>query len=1073
MSRKIDIVNLQLRNPKPLGKTSIKTLIKFFNQRLTKNYSRISQFKNTNQMKGLKSLQIQYILASSYNKIIENNRKEAQAHKKASQSLATKLNRKYTNGFKKFHETGFIELPLDVRVVPLKKLIEKIIKESHNKMVIIQVGDYHYTINDRTRLRLQEFIENNLVQREETTESDGEIFIHLNQAETFSLKIVERVHKNQNHNGAFFKYMNKTDIDLTRQGIFNTFEPKNYIDNCLVYALQQAGVAEEKLDKIRLIVKNRNIPLKDFKQICETIEICLVVKKIDKEEHVERNAYGKQFEEKYYIGLIDNHFFLIEPTNYTSYVVKNYWNVKDQPNYNNIISYDIKKEKFMRLNSRYIDSYDAVKIMFENKETHLEEIQYENSTIASTQFYDKIDGKITSLEYTNAEARLVIDEEKEKPESSKKIIYQNVFFDFETYVLNKEGKDVHIPYLCCMIDETGKKRTFYGENCGQKMLYSLTSNTRLIAHNATYDYRFIINYLHQINEIGRGTKMISCKGKFGNYNIIVKDSLQLISMPLKDFPKTFNIESLKEVMPYNLYNKNTVEEKFVDIEYAKTFVSQSDLQQFLQNIEKWNLYDETKTKYDIIEYSKRYCELDCYILQKGYNTFRQWMQECVDIDINDTLTLASLADKYLKNQGCYDGVYQLSGIPQMFIQKCAVGGRTMVANNQKCCIIKNIQDFDAVSLYPSAMERMEGFLKGKPKLITNFEEIKNTADGYFVEIKITKLKKILNFPLLSYINENGVRNFTNDMVGKTVFVDKVSLEDAIEFQQIEYEFIRGYYFNDGFNSKIKTTIRYLFNMRLQKKKEKNKCEMVYKLIMNSGYGRMIMKAVETETRIFDNQHDFQVYLSRNYNWVKCFTLIEGGEKIKVESMKSIIEHFNTPQLGVMVLSWSKRIMNEVMTLADSNKINIYYQDTDSMHIDEDQIELLSDLFKEKYGRELIGTDMGQFHSDFDFANHSDVKAVRSIFLGKKSYIDELQGINDDTGNIDTTYHIRMKGIPNSVLLYTSEKLGYKNPFEMYKDLYAGKKINFDLTNDGTKVNFKFNKNYQVHTLSVFNRELQF
>lgn len=46
----------------------------------------------------------------------------------------------------------------------------------------------------------------------------------------------------------------------------------------------------------------------------------------------------------------------------------------------------------------------------------------------------------------------------------------------------------------------------------------------------------------------------------------------------------------------------------------------------------------------------------------------------------------------------------------------------------------------------------------------------------------------------------------------------------------------------------------------------------------------------------------------------------------------------------MILDMSKRIMNEVMCLAEDLKINIYYQDTDSMHIEADKIEKLSDEF---------------------------------------------------------------------------------------------------------------------------------
>ena len=37
---------------------------------------------------------------------------------------------------------------------------------------------------------------------------------------------------------------------------------------------------------------------------------------------------------------------------------------------------------------------------------------------------------------------------------------------------------------------------------------------------------------------------------------------------------------------------------------------------------------------------------------------------------------------------------------------------------------------------------------------------------------------------------------------------------------------------------------------------------------------------------------------------------------------------------------SKRIMNEVMCLAEDLGLNIYYQDTDSMHINYEEVEIL-------------------------------------------------------------------------------------------------------------------------------------
>ena len=49
---------------------------------------------------------------------------------------------------------------------------------------------------------------------------------------------------------------------------------------------------------------------------------------------------------------------------------------------------------------------------------------------------------------------------------------------------------------------------------------------------------------------------------------------------------------------------------------------------------------------------------------------------------------------------------------------------------------------------------------------------------------------------------------------------------------------------------------------------------------------------------------------------------------------------------------SKRIMNEVMTLAEDAGLNIWYQDTDSMHINYEEVELLALSFKNKYNKLL-------------------------------------------------------------------------------------------------------------------------
>jgi len=109
----------------------------------------------------------------------------------------------------------------------------------------------------------------------------------------------------------------------------------------------------------------------------------------------------------------------------------------------------------------------------------------------------------------------------------------------------------------------------------------------------------------------------------------------------------------------------------------------------------------------------------------------------------------------------------------MFMQRCVVGGRVMTANNEKIIIQESdncsVDDFDAVSLYPSAMERLPGFIKGKPKVIKELTmDFLKMCDTYFVEIKITNVGIKRAFPLTSYKTSKGVRFFTNDCIGKHV-----------------------------------------------------------------------------------------------------------------------------------------------------------------------------------------------------------------------------------------------------------------------------------------------------------------
>ena len=82
------------------------------------------------------------------------------------------------------------------------------------------------------------------------------------------------------------------------------------------------------------------------------------------------------------------------------------------------------------------------------------------------------------------------------------------------------------------------------------------------------------------------------------------------------------------------------------------------------------------------------------------------------------------------------------------------------------------------------MYYMDGCLEGLPKVLTNLSyEFLKSQDGYFIRIKLIKLHKHVYFPLTSKIDEDGVRNFTNNMDNEIIYIDKTGLEDLIEFQK--------------------------------------------------------------------------------------------------------------------------------------------------------------------------------------------------------------------------------------------------------------------------------------------------
>ena len=91
-------------------------------------------------------------------------------------------------------------------------------------------------------------------------------------------------------------------------------------------------------------------------------------------------------------------------------------------------------------------------------------------------------------------------------------------------------------------------------------------------------------------------------------------------------------------------------------------------------------------------------------------------------------------------------------------------------------------------------------------------------------------------------------------------------------------------------------------------------------------------------------------VSEHWHNIKEVRTILNSKQYFIKQNKSIDKQFNNCVFGASVLSMSKRIMNEIVCLAEDLGINVYYQDTDSMHIEHDKIQQLSEAFQKKYNQ---------------------------------------------------------------------------------------------------------------------------
>jgi hypothetical protein len=688
------------------------------------------------------------------------------------------------------------------------------------KKFLIQWGATRYALSDKTIMMLKERYATNgsfFTEEAEQTESD-KVLVYLLQNNKVTFERVDAFGaKKKQQKGAFFDMNHKTPFDLSDFQIFPQTRAENYKnqDCCFIHALKVHGLDDQKLGVMRSLVKTKNLPKYLLSVLCDKIDVRVSVRIPDSEKKMK---YGKGTSPIIPLGLINDHYFLIKKVGVTRYALEHYEAFASETNDEWMLKQMKKNKKgdmvLTKTKDKVLDSFDVIATMYKQKEKYLSPITLTDElykTTLSNQFTT-----IDTLEYSDELVRLCggdveddsgeelgevspVEVQEKTTTKQRHKPYHSEFFDFET---TTDG-DKHRPYLARVAGESKvfinqyTNRKGYDKMIGYELLKHLAvkhngENLLLFAHNAGYDIKFLFDFIMWEKVIERGTSLLRGYGKFyyerGKFVMVsIQDTKAYLVCQLKDFSDMFKLEMRKEIIPYGMYNQKTMSssevwEKGMTQAKVKKYCKKEkvDFDAFMSNCHEWGCVKEGG-RLDIIEYSSRYCDLDCEVLKQGWETFRKWILEITNLDVNNYVSISSMVDKYFKNEGVYEGVFELSSYVREFTQRSMVGGRTMCRENKKYHLPDvRLADFDAVSLYGSSMQRLVGYLKGKPKVLkTCTYDFLQSVDGYFVEIKITKVNKRLKFPLLSRKTEAGIRDFTNDMEGEVVNVWNSRLSGGI------------------------------------------------------------------------------------------------------------------------------------------------------------------------------------------------------------------------------------------------------------------------------------------------------
>ena len=341
-------------------------------------------------------------------------------------------------------------------------------------------------------------------------------------------------------------------------------------------------------------------------------------------------------------------------------------------------------------------------------------------------------------------------------------------------------------------------------------------------------------------------------------------------------------------------------------------------------------------------------------------------------------------------------------------------------------LIHLLWDFDAVSLYPSAVwddnsiyPRIEtGYAYTRDmidELVNKFNAGKFNQGSAILKIKYYNPRDLIvqHLPIKEKVNKIEINRLRNGYIIDTL--TSVDIQEIVKIGGKVIEIYEGVNYKVNFKvSPFRKVIDKLFALRQKYKDENNDVmQLLVKLLMNSLDGENIRKDIEEKFACKSEYWMQTEYDERVKDYWKITGINYVVKMIDDAGLEDEIKKLNTMplHLGAFVLSNSKRIMNNFIHAIDGFYTNdVYYTDTDAKCIECKHWDKLQ-------GAGLVGENLLQGKNDY-----KDGGIFYGLFLAPK--IKYCLTINK-YGVIDE--HKTFKGFTN-----VSDNLNRKQYFKMFE-----------------------------------------